>query len=176
MNRKKDKLLKKIKNKAYRDAFVSELIDTGIPFQIRALRGDLTQKEFSKKLGMFQERISVLEDSNYAKFTLTTLKKIASKLDIGLVVRFVPISDLVKWELALSKDSLKVPSYEEDTYFKENEVDMTSSGEEFKFKPQTTQAAPSNVIQLYDVQPSKATDYSANFQATGSDNSTSYIP
>ena len=132
MNSKKDKLLEKLKNKKYRDAFVSEMIDTGIPFQIRALRKqrNWTQKDLSEKTGMMQERISVLEDPNYGKLTLTTMKKLASAMNIGLLVRFVSISELVKWELALSPDSLKVMSYDEDPYFKTKEDSHIGIGAE----------------------------------------------
>lgn len=128
MNKRKERLFEELKSKEYRDAFVSELIDTGIPFQIRALRKqrNWTQKELSEKSGMVQERISVLEDPNYAKLTLNTLKRLASAFDIGLLVRFVPISDLVKWELTLSPDSLNALSYDDDPYFEETQGPITA--------------------------------------------------
>ena len=121
MNKRKERLLEELKSKEYRDAFVSELIDTGIPFQIRALRKqrNLTQKELSEITDMKQTRISVLEDPNYARLSLSPLKRLASAYDIGLLVRFVPISDLVKWELNLIPASLEVLSYGDDPYFKE---------------------------------------------------------
>ncbi len=120
-DKRKNKLIEELKDKEYRDAFVEEHIDTGIPFQIKALREqrDLTQKGFEKLSGMKQALISRLENPNYSSFTLSTLKKIASIFDIGLIVRFVPISDLIKWELNLSSDSLEAVSFDEDPYFKE---------------------------------------------------------
>ena len=75
---------------------------------------------------MLQERISVLEDPDYGKFNINTLKKIASAFDIGLVVRFVPFSELAEWELNLSSKSLQVPSFNEDKYFQE--VDFSETG------------------------------------------------
>lgn len=123
-DRKKKKLIAKLNDKEYRDAFVSEHISTGIPFQIKALREQeerkWSQKELGKRAGMLQERISVLEDPNYGKFNIATLKKIASAFDIGLIVRFVPFSELAEWELNLSSESLKVSSFEEEPYFQEN--------------------------------------------------------
>jgi transcriptional regulator with XRE-family HTH domain len=118
---RKEKLISELKDKEYRDAFVSEHIATGIPFQIKALREqrEWSQREFGKKAGMHQERISVLEDPNYAKFSIATLKKLASAFNVGLVVRFVPISELVEWELNLSSESLKVLSFNDEPYFKE---------------------------------------------------------
>jgi len=127
-DRKKEKLINELKNKDYRDAFVSEHITTGVPFQIKALREqrDWSQKELGKQAKMLQERISVLEDPDYGKFNINTLKKIASAFDIGLVVRFVPFSELAEWELNLSSKSLQVPSFNEDKYFQE--VDFSETG------------------------------------------------
>lgn len=118
---KKQKLIEELKDKRYRDAFVSAHIDTGIPFQIRALRKqrDWIQKELSERTGMAQERISVAENPNYSRFNLKTLKRIASAFDVALIVRFVPISELVEWELKLSSEALEALSFKEDPYFRE---------------------------------------------------------
>lgn len=56
--------------------------------QIRALRGDLSQKAFGKLIGKPQRVVSRLENEDYGKVTLQTLIDIAEKLDIALVVRF----------------------------------------------------------------------------------------
>ncbi|MDO9531958.1 MAG: helix-turn-helix transcriptional regulator [Deltaproteobacteria bacterium] len=118
------RLIAELKNKEYRDAFVSEHIDTGIPFQVRALREQrgLTQKELAERAGMKQERISAIENPNNKNaFTLSTLKRLASAFDIALIVRFSPISQLVDWELKLSHESLQAVSFSEDPYFRETE-------------------------------------------------------
>lgn len=117
---RKKNLIGRLKNKEYRDAFVSEHIDTGIPFQIKALRNQRhwTQHDLAKITGMKQTRISVLEDPNYSRFSLTTLKKVASAFDVGLIVRFVSVSELVEWEINLSPNSLKAFSFDQDPYFK----------------------------------------------------------
>lgn len=118
---KKQKLIEELKDKRYRDAFISAHIDTGIPFQIRAIRKQRkwTQKELADHAGMLQERISVAENPNYSRFNLKTLKKIASAFDVALIVRYVPFSELVKWELDLSPESLQAVSFNGDPYFKE---------------------------------------------------------
>lgn len=148
-DRKKEKLIAKLKNKEYRDAFVSEHISTGIPFQMRALREQeerkWSQKELGKRAGMLQERISVLEDPDYGKFNIATLKKIASAFDIGLVVRFVPFSELAEWELNLSPESLNVPSFNEEIYFQEKDLsEVTAISDKSQYTPDITQAS-SNV-------------------------------
>jgi transcriptional regulator with XRE-family HTH domain len=125
MSKRKEKLLQRLRDKEHRDAFVSAQIDIGIPFQIRALREQRpeTQSELAGRIGMAQAWISKLENPNYSGFSLATLKKIASAFDVGLAVRFVPISQLVEWELNLSNNSLPVPSFEDDPYFKESDAD-----------------------------------------------------
>src|SRR4030042_1734594 len=68
-NKRKERLLKNLKDKRQRDAFVSAQIDTGIPFQIKVLREQKpwTQKELGEHINpiMDQVRISILEDPNY---------------------------------------------------------------------------------------------------------------
>ncbi|MDO9211687.1 MAG: helix-turn-helix transcriptional regulator [Deltaproteobacteria bacterium] len=118
--KRRDKLIELLKNKEYRDAFVSEHIDTGLPFQIKALREERewSQEKLGNKAGMHQERISALEDPNYAKFTLKTLKRLASAFDIALMVVFVPFSKLLDWESNLSPESLRAASFEKDNFSK----------------------------------------------------------
>ncbi len=79
---RKEKLISKLKNKEYRDAYIAELITTGIPFQIKALREqrNLTQKQLGDQIKMAQESISRLEDPNYGKLNLKTLKRLSSVL------------------------------------------------------------------------------------------------
>lgn len=119
--KRKEKLINKLKDKEYRDAFVSALITNGIPFQIKVLREQRiwTQKELGELADMAQESISRLEDPNYGKLNLNTLKRLAAAFDVGLMVRFVPFSDLVAWDINLSNESLKVASFTEEVYFKE---------------------------------------------------------
>jgi len=141
---RKEKLINELRDKEYRDAFVSEHIASGIPFQIKALRDqrDWSQKELGKKANMLQERISVLEDPNYAKFNINTLKKIASAFDVGLVVRFVPFGELAEWELNLSSDSLEVPSFDEEKYFQEIDLlEETAASHQSKYAPEITRAS-----------------------------------
>jgi transcriptional regulator with XRE-family HTH domain len=121
---RREKLIAQLKDKRYRDAFVAEHIATGIPFQIRALRKqkEWKQRELADHAGMLQERISVAENPNYAKFNIQTLKKIASAFDVALIVRFVPFSELLRWELNISSETLAPASFDEDQYFKPRSV------------------------------------------------------
>jgi len=104
-----------MQDKEYRDSFVEEHIKTGIPFQIRALRekAKWNQMELGQRANMKQERISVLEDPDYSKFTISTLLKLSSAFDVGLTVRFVPFSSVLNEEVNLSQTLVPV-SYDED--------------------------------------------------------------
>lgn len=121
-----DRLREAMKDKTYRDAFVEEHIRTGIPFQIRALRekAKWKQKELGQRANMAQERISVLEDPDYSKFTISTLLKLASAFDVGLTVRFVPFSKVLKEEANLS-DTLAPACFSDDEYFFRDGIDQS---------------------------------------------------
>jgi len=105
-----------LRDKEYRDFFVTEEIDTGIPFQIRAIRQarGWSQEELAARMGLTQASISRLENPDYGRFSLATLKRLASAFDVALAVRFVPFSRLVDWATNLSSEDLAVPDYEHD--------------------------------------------------------------
>ena len=132
--KRRQKIIEDLRNKEYRDAFVAEHINTGIPFQIRALREQKGRGWSQKGLGirtrMAQETISRIEDPNYGKLTLKTLKRLASVFDIGLMVRFVPFGELVKWELSLTSESLEASSFDKDPYFEATGEEIASSSKE----------------------------------------------
>src|SRR5947209_5484226 len=79
--------------------FVESHLNKSIAFQIRALRDreKWTQAEFATKLGIqHPNNVSArLENPEYGKHTLTTLKNIAATCDVGLVVWFVPFNRLI---------------------------------------------------------------------------------
>ena len=105
-----------LKDKAYRDAFVSATINSGVAFQIRAnrLKRNLTQKELGQRAGMKQGFISRLEDPDSGSPNLETLIRVASAFDVALIVRFAPFSDLVTWSVGLRQESLEVSSFGDD--------------------------------------------------------------
>src|SRR5438445_11026074 len=109
-------LVAKLSNKEYRDIFVSEQVNTGLSFQMRALREqrDWSQAELGRRSEMAQSRISVMEDANYSRFSLTTLKRLASAFDVGLVVRFAPFSELLTHFANLSPRALEATSFHDD--------------------------------------------------------------
>lgn len=106
-----------------RTRFVESHLSKGLAFQLRSLRDreSWSQQQLAAKVGMTQNAISRLENPNYGKATLTTLKRIAAAFDVALVVRFEPFSRLVGWvsgtpytEQGMSPESLAVPSFASD--------------------------------------------------------------
>jgi transcriptional regulator with XRE-family HTH domain len=107
-------LLNGLKERAYRALFVETQIETVIPFQIRALRASKgwTQKELAEKAGMAQGRISLLESVNYeGAVNVKTLVKLANAFDVGLIVRFVPFSEIAEWSIKISSAHHNVPDF-----------------------------------------------------------------
>jgi len=120
IDKHREKLIARIRDKEHRDAFVSARIQVGIPLQIRALREqkEWNQQELADNAGVKQSWIATIENPNYSGFSLKTLLKLASAFDVGLIVEFVPISTLVDRELKLSPESLTPVTFERDPYFK----------------------------------------------------------
>lgn len=103
----------------------AQLVDSnlaeGIAFQIRATRDaqNLTQAALADAVGMTQNNLSRLENPEYGKHTISSLKRIADALDVALVVRFVPFSQYIDWlsgtrhvEYGISPESLAVADFE----------------------------------------------------------------
>ena len=109
-------LWSKMRTKKYRDSFVAAHLSSNTAAQIQTIREEqgLTQSELGKKAGMAQARISVMEDPSYEKQTLTTLKRLASALDVALIVRFVPFSELVHRVADLSPEKMRATCFSED--------------------------------------------------------------
>jgi transcriptional regulator with XRE-family HTH domain len=110
------RLLAKLKNKAYRDAYTAEHVKTTTPLQIRTVREqhEWTQGKLAAEAKTTQTAISRTEDPNYGNLTLNNLLKIAAALDVGLLVKLVPFSRLVKEYEDLSPRSLSTPSFMEE--------------------------------------------------------------
>ena len=107
----------RLSKKSYRDAFVASHLSTNIAAQISSMRESrkLSQRDLAEKTGMAQARISVMEDPSYENYSLSTLKRLASALDVALIVRFVPFSELAYWVATLSPRRMSPPSFVDDS-------------------------------------------------------------
>ena len=110
-------LWEKMRDKPYRDTFVAAHLSTNIAAQIQTIREQRgwTKKKLAQEAGMSPSRITVMEDPSYEKFTLTTLKRLASAFDVALIARFAPFSDLVNWVAELTPEKLETSEFERDS-------------------------------------------------------------
>ena len=104
------------KSKAYREEFVAAQLKRGIPFQIRALmkKKGFSQEKLAKLSNLTQGVISRAANPNYGNLTLNTIIRIAAGFDVAFTGKFVPFSELGRWFVDLSEDSVQVPSFDKD--------------------------------------------------------------
>lgn len=111
------------RGRGVRAKFVESHVGKGVAYQIRAIRDSLgwSQGRLAEEVGMPQNAVSRLESPQYGKPTLTTLMRLAAAFDVGLVVRFVPFSEMVDWvsgtpriNKGLGSDALEVPPFEKE--------------------------------------------------------------
>lgn len=114
--KRRDQIVSSLASKPDRDAFVRQQIETGMPFQIRAMRDsqDMSQQELAAQLNKPQSVISRLEDPRYGRYTINTLLEVASAFDVGLLVTFAPFSALVDRALGTNFFAGSVVCYSAD--------------------------------------------------------------
>jgi len=111
------------RGKEARLRFTESHVNKAIAHQLRAIRDSLrwSQERLAQETGMNQNAISRLESTDYGKPTITTLKRLAAALDVSLIVRFAPFSEVVDWvsgtphlHEGLTSESLAVPTFTEE--------------------------------------------------------------
>jgi transcriptional regulator with XRE-family HTH domain len=140
----KEKLIKKLSNKNYRDAYVEESVKTSMPFQIKALREqrDWSQAILGKQTSMKQNAISRIESAEYGALGINTLLRLASAFDCALLVKFVPFSRLLSEFEDVSSKALEVSAFGEDS-FENKTKQYDSSPSVFENTNQIFTATPS---------------------------------
>ncbi|WP_209427308.1 helix-turn-helix transcriptional regulator [Pararhodobacter sp. SW119] len=106
---------RKLESKTFRDVFAAETTSNTLASQLyvfRTQRG-MTQADLADLAGMRQSRISNLEQDCH-NVTLTTLRRLASALDVALLVKFVPFSELLDESTRQNLDK-KILSFHEDS-------------------------------------------------------------
>jgi transcriptional regulator with XRE-family HTH domain len=112
----KQSLYERLRDRKFREAFVSSRIAHTIATQARVLRQrqDMSQAEVARLLGTSQNAIYRLENPKYGRPNISTLKKLASLFDVGLIVRFAPFSEIVDWTINLSEKSMEIENFTEE--------------------------------------------------------------
>jgi hypothetical protein len=88
-SRRRAELAGSLPDREFRDSYMAHHLRAFLADQIRALRGEMSQQEFGRLIDKPQSVVSRLENEEYGKVSLQTLIDVATKLDIGLLVRFV---------------------------------------------------------------------------------------
>jgi transcriptional regulator with XRE-family HTH domain len=140
--KQKNELISLLQDKEYRDAFVVASINIGVPAQIRTLRKQRqwSQEKLAEEAMMQQEGISRIEDPDRGSVNLKTLLKLAAAFNVGLIVRFVPFSEMINWKLNLSLDAMEVKSFDQEIYFKQPDEEITKAKNILEAPPQRQQS------------------------------------
>jgi transcriptional regulator with XRE-family HTH domain len=119
MNERSKMISKLIKRRDSRESYIRSKLSVLLPAQIRSLRlrREMKQAELGAEAEMKQGRISVLERIGEVSFSIETLIKLASAFRVGLIVKFVPMSEMLNWENAFAPDEFDVVPLERDEIF-----------------------------------------------------------
>lgn len=75
------------------------------------------QADLAAEAKMQQSRISMFETPGAANLTLDTLSRLAAVFKVGLVVKFVSFSEMLRWEDHYSQDAFDVTRIDRDIEF-----------------------------------------------------------
>ena|SRR5579883_2077611 len=103
-----------------RTSYIKAKLGVLVPSQIKALRlrsNMPRQSDLAREVGAHQSRISMFETPGAANMTLETLSRLAAAFKVGLVVKFVPFSEMLRWENRYSQDTFDVTRIEDDEEF-----------------------------------------------------------
>ena len=124
-----------LKNRSTREAYIGAKLKVLIPSQIRALRlksQTPRQEDLANAAEMKQSRISAAETPGAVNFNLETLVRLAAALGVGLIVKFVSFSEMLKWENGYSQDAFNPLTIEKDTDFQRKESPLVGEGSDFR--------------------------------------------
>ena len=106
----------KLSNSKYRAAFARTQFKRLVPLQIQTLRKQRgwSQQGLAEQAKLTQGVVSRAEDQDYGNLTVNTILNIAEGFDVAFVGRFVPFSELNSWYVNLSRESMRVPSFDQE--------------------------------------------------------------
>jgi transcriptional regulator with XRE-family HTH domain len=119
VNERSKMISKLINSRDTRESYVRSKLSVLLPAQIRSLRlrREMKQAVLGTEAEMKQGRISSLERIGEASFSIETLIRLASAFRVGLIVKFVPMSEMLAWENSFMPDEFDVVPVEKDEAF-----------------------------------------------------------
>jgi transcriptional regulator with XRE-family HTH domain len=122
-------LIREFRDEEYRNTYVDAFLDSSIAAQIRVLRKarGLKQAQLANLIGTKQSGVSQLENVNYSRWNIRTLKALAKALDVALVVKFVSFGEALADIENFSKNALVKPTFAQDPTFLNIEAQAASA-------------------------------------------------
>ena len=116
MNDTLEALRDELKDPEYSEGYAESFLDSYLATQIKVLREQarLSQKGLAEMLGTGQGVVSRIEDVNYSKWNISTLKKLARAFRVRLKVSFETYGSLIGEVQAFSRESLQRTPRETD--------------------------------------------------------------
>lgn len=102
-------LRNRLKDVEYSEAYAESVLDSYIATQIKVLREQhgLSQQDLAERIGTKQGAVSRIEDVDYSKWNVSTLKKLARAFRIRLKVSFETYGSLLTEVASFSRESLQ---------------------------------------------------------------------
>lgn len=82
------RLLPQLQDDEFRKYYFEANLNMSVSVQIKNMRGDMSKKDFAKKLGITQNKLTRLENPDTSKL-INELLKIAHENNVALLVKFV---------------------------------------------------------------------------------------
>ena len=117
------RLRQRLRDREYREAYGDALLSSSIALQIKALREQRgwTQAELARRAGKKQSWISTMENPDYSRWSIKSLRELASAFDLALVVRFENWGKLLGSLGKVTRKNLERPSFDDDSSLTESE-------------------------------------------------------
>jgi hypothetical protein len=141
MQERSERISKLKSDRLSRESYIKAKLVVSVPSQVRALRlKSITpnQKDLAKANETHQSRLSMLEQPGEANVTLETLAWIASIHKVGVIVKFVSFSEMLRWENEFSQDEFNVATIDQDISF----LNPVTKATMFSIKTQSTGHKP----------------------------------
>jgi len=119
MSARRDRMIAELRDAEYRESYAEHHLNSVLATQIRTVREQrgLTQDRLAKKIGKHQAAISRIENVNYARWNISTLKKVANSLGCWLDIRLESWGKLVEAVDEYSTENLRRERFEDDPVF-----------------------------------------------------------
>lgn len=119
------------RDKEYRHGYADEFLNAYIATQIKVVREqhEWSQAKLAEEAGMLQPRISVMENVNYASWSIKILRKIAEAFDLTLCVSFESFGKRIRDIETFARNNLQRDFFDNDPYFKEALVEASLDDE-----------------------------------------------